>query len=64
MHHIELYYYLEDDSMHVSEPKVENSGIPQARLAAVTARGAWACALPAWAKPLPVFGVSTRAPSS
>merc|ERR1719171_269303 len=24
-----LYYYLEDDSMHVSEPKVENSGIPQ-----------------------------------
>ena len=59
-----LYYYLEDDSMHVSEPKVENSGIPQARLAAVTARGAWACALPAWAKPLPVFGVSTRAPSS
>ena len=26
-----LYYYLEDDSMHVSEPKVENSGIPQAR---------------------------------
>ena len=27
-----LYYYLEDDSMHVSEPKVENSGIPQARL--------------------------------
>jgi len=40
-----LYYYLEDDSMHVSEPKVENSGIPQARLAAVTARGTWACAL-------------------
>tara|TARA_B110001452_G_scaffold43255_2_gene33122 strand:- start:2096 stop:2986 length:891 start_codon:yes stop_codon:yes gene_type:complete len=26
-----LYYYLEDDSMHVSEPKCENSGIPQAR---------------------------------
>jgi len=24
-----LYYYLEDDSMHISEPKVENSGIPQ-----------------------------------
>jgi len=24
-----MYYYLEDDSMHVSEPKVENSGIPQ-----------------------------------
>ena len=24
-----LYYYLEDDSMHVSEPKIENSGIPQ-----------------------------------
>eukprot|EP00965_Chrysotila_dentata_P197485 6178215-Pleurochrysis_carterae.AAC.2 len=25
-----LYYYLEDDSMHISEPKIENSGIPQA----------------------------------
>ena len=24
-----MYYYLEDDSMHLSEPKVENSGIPQ-----------------------------------
>merc|ERR1712226_956530 len=24
-----LYFYLEDDSMHISEPKVENSGIPQ-----------------------------------
>jgi len=24
-----LYYYLEDDTMHISEPKVENSGIPQ-----------------------------------
>lgn len=24
-----LYYYLEDNSMHVAEPKVENSGIPQ-----------------------------------
>lgn len=36
-----LYYYLEDDSMHVSEPKVENSGIPQARSAALTARRAW-----------------------
>lgn len=24
-----IYYYLEDDSMHVSEPKEENSGIPQ-----------------------------------
>jgi hypothetical protein len=24
-----LYYYLEDDSLHVSEPKIENSGIPQ-----------------------------------
>uniref|UniRef100_A0A7S4B0V8 EF-hand domain-containing protein n=1 Tax=Chrysotila carterae TaxID=13221 RepID=A0A7S4B0V8_CHRCT len=24
-----LYYYLEDDSMHISEPKIENSGIPQ-----------------------------------
>lgn len=24
-----LYYYLEDDSLHIAEPKVENSGIPQ-----------------------------------
>lgn len=24
-----IYYYLEDDSIHVAEPKVENSGIPQ-----------------------------------
>mmetsp|Transcript_4241 Transcript_4241/g.7013 ORF Transcript_4241/g.7013 Transcript_4241/m.7013 type:complete len:624 (-) Transcript_4241:564-2435(-) len=24
-----LYYYLEDDSMHVAEPKQDNSGIPQ-----------------------------------
>jgi hypothetical protein len=24
-----LYYYLEDDSIHISEPKVDNSGIPQ-----------------------------------
>lgn len=24
-----IYYYLEDDSMHISEPKIENSGIPQ-----------------------------------
>jgi len=24
-----IYYYLEDDSIHVSEPKIENSGIPQ-----------------------------------
>jgi len=24
-----IYYYLEDDSIHVSEPKCENSGIPQ-----------------------------------
>ena len=40
-----LYYYLEDDSMHVSEPKVENSGIPQARSAALTAHRAWAGAL-------------------
>ena len=31
-----LYYYLEDDSMHVSEPKIENSGIPQVRGARAT----------------------------
>lgn len=24
-----MYYYLEDDSMYLTEPKVENSGIPQ-----------------------------------
>jgi len=24
-----LYFYLEDDSIHIAEPKVENSGIPQ-----------------------------------
>ena len=40
-----LFYYLEDDSMHISEPKVENSGIPQARSAALTAHRAWAGAL-------------------
>lgn len=27
-----LYYYLEDDTIHVAEPKVENSGIPQGSL--------------------------------
>ena len=24
-----LYYYLEDDTIHISEPRVDNSGIPQ-----------------------------------
>lgn len=24
-----VYYYLEDDSLHIAEPKIENSGIPQ-----------------------------------
>ena len=24
-----IYYYLEDDTLHIMEPKVENSGIPQ-----------------------------------
>jgi hypothetical protein len=24
-----IYYYLEDDSVHIAEPKIENSGIPQ-----------------------------------
>jgi hypothetical protein len=24
-----IYYYLEDDTLHILEPKVENSGIPQ-----------------------------------
>jgi hypothetical protein len=23
-----IYYYLEDDTMHIMEPKIENSGIP------------------------------------
>lgn len=27
-----LYYYLEDDSMHVAEPRQDNSGIPQVRV--------------------------------
>ena len=27
--HVGLYYYLEDDSIAVIEPHVENSGIPQ-----------------------------------
>ena len=27
-----IYYYLEDDSMLISEPTVENSGIPQGKL--------------------------------
>lgn len=24
-----IYYYLEDDTLHILEPKIENSGIPQ-----------------------------------
>jgi len=24
-----IYYYLEDDTIHIMEPKIENSGIPQ-----------------------------------
>lgn len=28
---VHIYYYLEDDSMQVSEPRVDNSGIQQAR---------------------------------
>ncbi|XP_049980024.1 EF-hand domain-containing protein 1 isoform X2 [Alexandromys fortis] len=30
--HVNMYYYLEDDSMSVIEPVVENSGIPQGKL--------------------------------
>lgn len=26
---VNIYFYLEDDTVHVSEPKTENSGIPQ-----------------------------------
>lgn len=29
---VNIYYYLEDDSMSVMEPVVENSGIPQGKL--------------------------------
>lgn len=29
---VKIYYYLEDDSMSVIEPVVENSGIPQGKL--------------------------------
>lgn len=27
--HVSMYYYLEDDSIAVNEPQVENSGLPQ-----------------------------------
>lgn len=27
--HCVIYYYLEDDTLHIAEPKIENSGIPQ-----------------------------------
>lgn len=27
--HVNIYYYLEDDSIAVNEPEVENSGLPQ-----------------------------------
>jgi hypothetical protein len=30
--HVQLYYYLEDDSIAVIEPHVENSGLPQGKL--------------------------------
>lgn len=26
---VNVYFYLEDDSVHVSEPKTQDSGIPQ-----------------------------------
>lgn len=29
---VNVYFYLEDDSVHVSEPKTPNSGIPQGTL--------------------------------
>lgn len=32
MRPVVLYYYLEDDSMCVIEPEVENSGMPQGKL--------------------------------
>ena len=27
--HCIIYYYLEDDTLHIVEPRVENSGVPQ-----------------------------------
>jgi hypothetical protein len=32
IHHVDVYYYLEDDSMAVFEPRIENSGIPHGKL--------------------------------
>lgn len=29
MRRVVIYYYLEDDSIHVAEPKQDNSGLPQ-----------------------------------
>ena len=29
--HVNIYYYLEDDSISVVEPHVENSGMPQGK---------------------------------
>lgn len=29
---VDIYFYLEDDTIHVSEPKTSNSGIPQGKL--------------------------------
>lgn len=31
IHRVNIYFYLEDDTVHVSEPKTENSGIPQGK---------------------------------
>lgn len=28
---VNIYFYLEDDTIHVSEPRVQNSGIPQGK---------------------------------
>ena len=27
-----IYYYLEDDTMHITEPRIDNAGIPQGTL--------------------------------
>ncbi len=45
-----LYYYLEDDSMHVAEPRQDNSGIPQVRRGQTSCeeRAASSCRSSSW----------------
>lgn len=53
-----LYYYLEDDSMHVAEPRQDNSGIPQA--SAVTSIAGCLQSLISWLCVSEVLGCCTR----